>query len=59
MATGEQIRRAMHQQPFRPFMLRLADGRTYRIGHPDFIAIPPGDRPREVTFYDQAGGPEK
>jgi hypothetical protein len=43
------IREAMHQQPFRPFSLRLADGRTIDIPHPDFIAIA-GNGRRFVVF---------
>jgi hypothetical protein len=58
MATTEQIRRAMHRQPFVPFTLRLVDGTAYVIKHPDFIAVPPTPRGREATFYSEgsAGG---
>jgi hypothetical protein len=51
MAQVESIRRAMHAQPFRPFGIKLASGEVYTVKHPDYIAIPPGPRPREVTFY--------
>ena len=33
------IREALHKQPFRPFTLRLADGRELPVPHPDFVAI--------------------
>jgi hypothetical protein len=33
------IREALHMQPFRPFTLRLADGRDLPVPHPDFVAI--------------------
>ena len=33
------IREAIHAQPFRPFTLRLADGRELRVPHPDFVAV--------------------
>lgn len=33
------IREALHQQPFRPFTIRLADGRELPVPHPDFVAI--------------------
>ncbi len=33
------IRDALHQQPFRPFAVRLADGRELTVPHPDFVAI--------------------
>ena len=56
MATTEQIRRAMHRQPFVPFTLRLADGTSYVVKHPDFIAVPPTARGREATYYAEANG---
>ena len=51
MATTEQIRRAMHRHPFVPITLRLVDGTSYVIKHPDFIAVPP--TPREATYYEK------
>ena len=53
MATTEQIRRAMHRHPFVPFTLRLVDGTSYVIKHPDFIAVPPTPRGREATYYEE------
>ena len=38
------IREAMRQQPFVPFQLRLADGRTVLVRHPEFIAISANNR---------------
>ena len=35
------IREALHRQPFEPFTIRLADGRSLRIPHPDFVAVGP------------------
>jgi hypothetical protein len=35
------IREALHKQPFEPFALRLADGRSLSVGHPDFVAVHP------------------
>jgi hypothetical protein len=37
----EVIRDALHRQPFQPFILRLADGRSVYIAHPDFVAVSP------------------
>jgi len=34
----EQLRRRMHENE-RPFVLRLSDGRRFRVPHQDFIAI--------------------
>jgi hypothetical protein len=28
----------MHQQPFRPFRLRMVSGKEYVVDHPDFIS---------------------
>jgi len=35
------IREALNKRPFEPFAIRLADGRSVRIGHPDFVAVHP------------------
>ena len=37
----DRIRELMHQTPFRPFTLHLADGREFRIDHPDYIFASP------------------
>lgn len=34
----------MRLQPFRPFTIRMADGRTFQVDHPDFIALSPSGR---------------
>ncbi len=33
------VRDALHREPFRPFAIRLADGRSLPVRHPDFVAI--------------------
>lgn len=33
------VREALHRQPFRPFAIRLADGRSLSVPHPDFVAL--------------------
>jgi hypothetical protein len=55
MAQLDRVRDALHQQPFRAFELRLVDGRSYIVKHPDFVALPPGDRKRDIVYYDDAG----
>jgi hypothetical protein len=42
--TIEQLRATQRALPFVPFTLRLADGRSYRIDHPDFISSHPRGR---------------
>ena len=34
-----RIREALHKQPFKPFTIRLADGRSLAVPHPDFVAL--------------------
>ncbi len=55
MAMLNQVRDAMHRQPFRPFTLYLVDGRSYLVKHPDFIAIPMSPLGQELTVYDAEG----
>jgi hypothetical protein len=52
--TSATIRAAMHNQPFRPFTLHLADGRSFTITHPDLIAV--SQNGREAICYDEEGG---
>ena len=51
MATLEAIREALHAQPFRPFDLKLVDGRHFTITHPEFIAFPPLQRLRDIIVF--------
>ncbi|MEO7317395.1 MAG: hypothetical protein ABIZ56_00240 [Chthoniobacteraceae bacterium] len=32
-----RVRELLHATPFQPFVIRMADGREYRIDHPDFV----------------------
>lgn len=33
------IREALHKQPFEPFTIRLADGRSFFVPHPELVAV--------------------
>jgi hypothetical protein len=35
------VREALHRSPFEPFLIRLADGRSLPVPHPDFVALTP------------------
>jgi hypothetical protein len=35
------VREALHRQPFEPFRIRLAEGRSLPVPHPDFVALTP------------------
>lgn len=32
-----RIRELLRTVPFRPFIIHMADGREYRVDHPDFV----------------------
>ena len=51
--TIDQIREAMHQQPFVPFVVGTVEGLAYEVRHPDFIAT--STNGRIVTVFDAAG----
>ena len=44
----EQIKSLSHAQPFKPFEVYMADGRSVRVKHPDFLAF----GGRSITVYD-------
>jgi hypothetical protein len=33
------IRDALHKQPFKPFTISLADGRSFFVPHPELVAV--------------------
>ena len=33
------VREVLHRQPFQPFVIRLADGRSLPVPHRDFVAL--------------------
>jgi hypothetical protein len=33
------LREAIRHQPFKPFAIRLADGRCLPVGHPEMLAV--------------------
>lgn len=45
------IREAMRREPFEPFAMRLADGRSPPVGHPEFVAV----HPRRVIVIAEDG----
>ena len=36
---NEHLRKVLKEQPFQPFTLNLADGRTFFVPHPEYIAM--------------------
>jgi len=50
--TIEQIRRMHRAQPFRPFDIHLADGRSLPVTHLECLAITPPGRTVGVALPD-------
>lgn len=48
--TIEQLRNVHRAQPFHPFTIRVADGRSFHVPHPDFLSHSPTGR--TVIVYD-------
>ena len=42
--TAQAIAHFLHAQPFRPFTLITASGKSYRVPHPEFVAFGPSRR---------------
>ena len=39
MVHHDEIRKARGRRPFRPFVLHVADGRSFRVGHPELVFV--------------------
>jgi len=53
--TSSEIRKLLRAQPFQPFTLHLADGRSIDVAHPEAMFAPPGMRVAIVLhaqFYE-------
>jgi len=49
-----RIRDLLRAIPFKPFLIRMADGREYRIEHPDFVLAAASDVP-QIIIEDPDG----
>jgi hypothetical protein len=49
-----RIRELLHAIPFHPFVIRTADGREYRIQHPDFVLAAATEVP-QITIEESDG----
>jgi hypothetical protein len=52
--TTEHFRSKLGARPFQPFTIRMADGRTFDIPHPDFAAQSPSGR-TVIVFNENDG----
>ena len=51
--TADQVRAAHRAQPFQPFEINLADGRSFRVTHPEAMLQTPGGRTICVAVGDE------
>jgi hypothetical protein len=52
--TTNELQNAWKAQPFRPFVLHLADGRQIKVVHPDFLNRSPSGRTVIVYQPDES-----
>lgn len=48
----DEIRKLLHAQPFKPFVIHFADGGRIKVVHEDFAAISPTGREMHVYMPD-------
>ena len=48
-----RIRELIHAVPFQPFIVRMADGREFRVEHPDFI-LASSKNQSEIVIEEEA-----
>ncbi len=54
--TVEQLRNVHGAKPFRPFTVRMGDGRSFRVDHPEFLSRSPSGRTIVVHQPDDSFG---
>jgi hypothetical protein len=52
--TKEQFAATLHREPFAPFKIHMADGRSFGVPHPDFVALSPAGRTAIVFHANDA-----
>jgi hypothetical protein len=56
MAQLDRIRDALTRRPFEPFVIKMTDGTLCRVAGPEWLAIPPIRRVREIAFFSLPEG---
>lgn len=46
--TVQELHAALQATPFRPFIIHIADGRSFEVRHHDFLLLGPNSRPAFV-----------
>ena len=52
--TSEQLKATIRQQPFRPFSIRMVDGRSFSVAHPDWVMVSPTGRTAIIFEKDDS-----
>ena len=52
--TKAELRELHRAQPFKPFTLHLADGRSFHVPHPEWFWMQPGSGRIAVVARDRA-----
>ncbi len=47
--TSEEVRKHLRANPFQPFTVHLADGRSFDVLHSEFMAVSDGGRLAAIT----------
>jgi len=50
---SDTIVRFLNARPFEPFIVNLADGRSFSVSHPEFASISKGGRTLMVSDHDE------
>lgn len=53
--TMDELRNIQRASPFQPFRVRMADGRSFEIKHPEFMYVPPGRNARTFVLTSDEG----
>jgi len=52
--SSEQLEATLRQQPFQPFTIRLVDGRSFHVPHPEWVIVSPSGRTAIVFEQDDS-----
>ena len=52
MATRERLRQMVNARPFRPDVIKLADGQSFTIRHPDLVSCSLSGREMPINTED-------
>jgi hypothetical protein len=52
--TTQQLKAMLSTQPFQPFDIYMADGRSLPVSHPELVLITPGGRTIGVSVHPDA-----